>query len=387
MIYFFLIFACIISSVSKQEQVNNKVYQYTLLFIIIFIISTGYMCGTDWRNYELIYKEIGLDNNIWENYLYLEPLYVLTNLIFSKLNIDFWIFFISIKIFIATILIKTLKQICPKDLFYLSLLLFLSFFGFFMLVDNPMRNVIAVSITLIALPYLYKGKTLYYFLIVFIAILFHYSAIIMLLIFPIIKYRINNKIWLIVYILVNIIFIKPDLLFHIADVILQPFPFISWKVDSYLSQLDTVASGKVFSLGLIVHFIFFIMILKSRKTIEAIPNGKYIFNMSILFPILFRMGLTSLVFSRFQLYVSLFYVVSICCTCYTFTLKSRFLYKIYVITICTYSCYSIITADYRYIPYTNYFAEKIFGREMTYYERSNYNKIHSPYKNKTILNK
>mgnify|MGYP007002739717 CR=1 FL=1 len=105
-----------------------------------------------------------------------------------------------------------------------------------------------------------------------------------------------------------------------------------------------------------------------------IPNGKYIFNLAVLFPIVFRMGLTSLVFSRFQLYLSLFYVVAISCTVSLFDIKSRIFYKIYVITISVCSCYQIVTSDYRYIPYTNYFVEKMFGKEYLYDERSNYNK-------------
>lgn len=51
------------------------------------------------------------------------------------------------------------------------------------------------------------------------------------------------------------------------------------------------------------------------------------------------------------------------------------------------SCYQIVTSDYRYIPYTNYFVEKMFGKEYLYDERSNYNKIYSPYKDKIVFEK
>lgn len=385
MIYFLLILMCVLSSVAKKEQMNSKVYQYTLMSIIIFFISTGYMCGTDWRSYELIYQELGASTEFMGGMWYMEPFYVLLNILFSKLHVDFWHFFILLKIFIAICLFKTLKENCPSDLFYLAVLFFLAFFGFFMLVDNPMRNVIAVAITSLAMPYLFKGKALSYYLIVFVAVLFHYSAVFMLLLYPIVRCRIAIKWWLLIYVIVNIIFLKPDILFQMAAYLLSPFPFISWKVDSYMEQLDTVAGGKLFSLGLLVHFLFFICILYSRKKIEAIPNGKYIFNMAVLFPIVFRMGLTSLVFSRFQLYLAVFYTIAICCVIYCFSIRSRIYYKIGVIIVSCYSCYNIVTGDYRYIPYTNYFVEKMFNREMSYGERSNYNKIYSPYRNRRFL--
>lgn len=387
MVYFCLIFVCIISSFLKKNQVDNIAYRYILLGVIIFVISSGYMCGTDWRNYELMYEEFGKEASFEVTDWTLEPFYILLNKIFNRLNVGFWMFFIFIKLCVSIILFKSLRQICPTDKFYLSLLSFLSFFGFFMLIDNPMRNVIAVAITLTAMPYLYKGKIINYLFIVFIAFLFHYSAIFMLLIYPIIRSSISNKKWFFVYIFVNVIFVKPDILFQIADFVLVPFPFLSWKVDSYMDQLDTVAKGKLFSLGLLVHLVFFILILNSRKVIEMIPNGKYIFNLAVLFPIVFRMGLTSLVFSRFQLYLSLFYVVAISCTVSLFNIKSRIFYKIYVITISVCSCYQIVTSDYRYIPYTNYFVEKMFGKEYLYDERSNYNKIYSPYKDKIVFEK
>ena len=342
------------------------------------------MCGTDWRTYELMYKAFSWEN-FSRNILFIEPLYVFINILFSELHVDFWIFFIILKLFIAIVLLKTLKDNCPFEFFYLALLFFLAFLGFFILIDNPMRNAIAVAITSLAIPYLFRGKVWKYYMIVFIAVLFHYSAIFMLLLYPIARCRISTKIWIIIYIAVNIIFVKTDLLYQIAGFIFSPFPFISWKVESYLTQLDTVASGKIFSIGLLIHFMFFVLILFSRKRIESIRNGKYIFNLAILFPIVFRMGLTSIVFSRFQLYVIIFYSIAICCVVYSFTLRSRLAYKMGVIVICFYSCYNLFTADFRYIPYTNYFVEKMFNRDLSYDERSNYNKTHSPYKDKTLF--
>ena len=43
--------------------------------------------------------------------------------------------------------------------------------------------------------------------------------------------------------------------------------------------------------------------------------------------------------------------------------------------------YSLLTSDYRYIPYSNYF-EYMFEEEHSYSYRSNYNFQNSPYKNK-----
>lgn len=346
------------------------------------------MCGTDWRTYELMYYDLG-EMSIKDifQYKYIEPFYSLINIISSKLNACFWTFFITLKICISIILFKTLKDNCPVDVIYLALLFFLSFFGFFMLVDNPMRNVIAVAITSLAIPQLFKGKVVNYCLIVFIAVLFHYSAIFMLVLYPIIRRKNSNKCLIVAYIVVNVIFINPEILYQIVAYIASPFPILTWKIEAYLKQLDSVAGGKLFSLGLLTHFLFFILLLYSRRNIERIPNGSFIFNLAIIFPIVFRMGLTSLVFSRFQLYVALFYSIAVCLTIYRFSFSSRIVYKLCIVVICFYTTYNTVTSDYRYIPYTNYFYEQIFGRELTFEERSDYNKLNSPYKNKDIFKK
>lgn len=388
MIYFLIIFICSISSIFSNIA-NNKIYKNILLFAIVFVLSTGYMCGTDWRNYELMYYDFNNWSDFLDYSLHIEPLYVLINIIGNKLNLDFWIFFIILKFSIGIVLIKSLESnsSCNNQVFFISLLVFISFFGFFMLIDNPMRNVIAVAISLQAIPSLFMGNFKRYVILVLIAVLFHFSALFMLILYPITRINISNKIWFLLYIIVNLIILYPDYLFRVFSYVFSFSSFISNKIDFYYYYLDTIAIGKVFSLGLLIHFVFFILILKSRNKIEKIPNGKYIFNLAILFPIVFRFGLTSLVFSRFQLYLAVFYSIAIGLIIYSFSNRFRIAYKVYVVLVCFCASYSALTADYRYIPYTNYFFEKMFGYDLSYEMRSNYNKNLSPYKDKNIFEK
>lgn len=111
MVYFCLIFVCIISSFLKKNQVDNIAYRYILLGVIIFVISSGYMCGTDWRNYELMYEEFGKEASFEVTDWTLEPFYVLLNKIFNRLNVDFWMFFIFIKLRIKSEIWKSWAKI------------------------------------------------------------------------------------------------------------------------------------------------------------------------------------------------------------------------------------------------------------------------------------
>ena len=107
------------------------------------------MCGTDWRSYEILYSWVNNDT-IVSMFSYIEPGYVLYMFLFKLLNVSFWPFAILTKIATYMIFIRTIEKYAPPRLLFYILGFFVALQGYFLWIDFPMRNIIAISSALIA---------------------------------------------------------------------------------------------------------------------------------------------------------------------------------------------------------------------------------------------
>lgn len=84
------------------------------------------MCGSDWRTYEEIYNSYSVSDGtgFWWRFLYMEPLYLCLNIIGNELHLDFWLFYILIKILIFIKIIDVFKKFCPSNLILLAFTFF-----------------------------------------------------------------------------------------------------------------------------------------------------------------------------------------------------------------------------------------------------------------------
>ena len=99
--------------------------------------------------------------------------------------------------------------------------------------------------------------------------------------------------------------------------------------------------------------------------------------MSVLFVFVFRIGLTALVFSRLQLFISYFYAITVAIVIYSFAEKYRLLFATYVCVIALLANGGQMKNVF-FTPYTNYFM--YIDRNMSFEERAAYNFKNSPYK-------
>lgn len=76
---------------------SNAYYCFCVLYIVFFLCF-GYMCGSDWRNYEMYYE--GIDStNLILYLLRMEPGYVLLMYLSKILGIGFWEFAIFLNVY------------------------------------------------------------------------------------------------------------------------------------------------------------------------------------------------------------------------------------------------------------------------------------------------
>ena len=342
--------------------------RYSFLALLCLFVCFGYTTGSDWVAYEMFYTSL-YETKQFHLTFFKEPGFVLYNFLFVKLGFDFWHFFIFTKISLFIIIFSCFQKYSPQHTFYLSLTFFIAWYTYFMFIDNPMRNVIAVAIFLLSLESLKKGHLIHYSGWTALATLFHYSALIMVLFYFLRNKTYKTKTIIIVYLIANILFLSPEFLYGMLKTLFFFSPNIIEKLDIY-SQGLSYGSGKIVSLGMIIHNIFFVIIILARKHIEEIPNGKMIFLFSIIFLIFYRIGLTATVLGRLQLYLAIFYTIAIGVSINKFTKKSSLIYVFYVLLVSVIPCIHYLKKDNRYIPYTNYI---FIDKNMSFEERINYN--------------
>lgn len=376
--YYLLITICFLAHYiqnSIRENLRNT-FKSTITLLIAIFLCFGYMTGTDWRTYENSYQWITFDKFL-SIILFWEPGFIIYTAIFHLLEIDFWIYLIFTKLLTFSIFYWFLNKYSEKRYYFLIMTFFVTLYGLYFWIDNPLRNLIAFSIFLLSIPAILEKNKWKYFSIIFIAITFHYSSILLIPLYWILSSRIKSKTIIIFYIIFSLIFLDIKILFSIINTAFSWFPIITNKIVFY-SQNINEESGKIISFGYLIHNIFFIILLLSRKKIETIKYGHFIFNSSILYIFLFRLGLSFNVFMRIAMYFALIYSISVIYILYNLENKSKIIYQLYLLLIITMITWSSITKDSRYIPYSSYLSY-IFREKPSYYYRYYYNDNNSSY--------
>lgn len=186
--YFLIIYIPLIVTFLKKNKLGLKI---ALLFLIL-VSSLRYEFGADYVSYYSIFNDIK-DNNINVYIQGLEKGYVYLNKIIVFFNLDFmWIFFIitSLNLFLIYKILIYL-EVDSKDYWFI-LFLYLISINYYFYHLSMLRQSVAIYLFIFSLKYLYEKKLYKFILIIMIGVCFHKSAILLLGIYPIVKY-LNRK--------------------------------------------------------------------------------------------------------------------------------------------------------------------------------------------------
>lgn len=376
MIYYFCFIFFFFLSCFKRVNESRRLIYFCLVPLAVFLCFS-YMCGSDWRSYEMVYQYLD-----WRNP---RDIYTVTTMefgfviymsLFKILNIDFWCFFILTKLICFCIIFGTILKISQKN-FFLTISFFIVYYAYFLFIDCPLRNLIAVAISMFAFQAIEKKKFIFFALWIALAMVFHTSACIIFLCYFFLGKDIKNSVWIIAFAIVNILFFSKDAIIYLLSFFGDFFPYVSGKLESYLLNERRDGQGKIFSIGLLINFIIFVFLLLKKKQLKesGIPYFNTVFNSAILFIIIYRFGITVQIFSRIMLYFSIFYS---CMFIYLISLPKQKIYHfLMLIMVFLFCCYVNLRVfrDFRYIPYTNI----LFNKSLSYEERFFYNYENSPY--------
>lgn len=377
-IYFFSFFLLFVSIFIKQSQYKEYL-ACTLCFLCIFLCF-GYMTGTDWRNYETIYEKIDLDRLFFDYHH--EPGFYVYLLLFKYLDIDFFNVLVFTKVLCFIAVFSTILNYA-KEYKYIAMMYFVPWYGFYLFIDNPLRNLIAISIFLCALPHLLNRKFLPYLLLSLLAMSFHITAFIAIPIYFFLTKKINSICWILLFIIFNLVFADRNFIMMLISKLFGSIPYIEGKIENYFELTNEFAKGRVLSLGMIVHTTFFVLLIRYRALFDSDRKMVVVFNSAIVYLLFYRLATTIEVLSRFQLYFAIFFAIAIATLVLAFTERSKTIYISMLLGLCVIAASNKIFADYRYIPYTNYLAYVLKGDFPSFAYRSAYNMNNSPYKGNT----
>lgn len=378
-VYFIPIVLCFATAFFKELPDNRRWYIVMGIYLCVFLCF-GYMTGTDWKQYEFMYDNLDF-NKFFYGYS-AEPGYYLYMMLFKKCGVSFWAFFIFTKIIIFIIIYKALFDCC-KESFWLALVYFIPWFGFYMFIDNPMRNCIAVAVFTLSVRYIIDRNFWKFFFLILIAGSFHVTALFMIPFYFVLTKNPNKYVWAVIFVVVNLFFAKRELLVDIITKVCVLIPYFRNKLITYFVLDSVFVEGKLFSFGLLWQTgLFVLMLCYKERIIDVIGDkmGLFAFNCAMVFMLFVRLGTTIPMFGRIQLYFSVYLVICIGLVVLSFDYHSRWLFACLLLAVSFYTCYDRMTSSDRYVPYTNHITYAVKGERPSYSIRYFYNYRHSPYK-------
>jgi len=366
-----IIISLIYGFLNTKYKFRNNI-TYFLLILLSFIVCFGYMTGSDWKTYELMYDDQAIDERM-------EVGYVLLNNTLSIIIKDFFVYLGLLKVAVFLIMCKLALR--SKANIPIFVMLLLSFGGFYLFIDNPLRNFLAIGFCVLSCKYIVREDLIRYILCILIACSFHLSALIFIPAYWLSTIKIKSKWLFVIYITFFIVFSTQSFLLDFINSIFGSFSFFNEKFAEYIDS-DLYGTGKSISFGNVFNIALLIVILRNRKQIVSSSiYGNLIFSFSYYYFLLYRFGASFSIFTRLQLYFVVFFSISLSVI---FIKEYSTLYKRILLLIIGVYCVLIVnltvTSSEKYIPYSNYILYTITNNKKPYLVRLNYNLQHSPYK-------
>lgn len=270
LIFLFLLLSSLIFDFRKVKIKDDGFYNLWLLILILFS-GLRWKVGGDNITYHYGFESTppleGLAKYVARSSYTWEPLFTLSLSLVKTFTKEFWVFQIIHAIFINTVIFRFIKKNCEYKFFALVLYFFMYFVYFNM---EILRESIAVAIFLIMYPLLEKKNLKKYYLLNIIAILFHYSSII-LLVFPLLhKIKFNTKS---VILLISIVSLLSVIFLFVPEAI-QAFMFtdaLSEKFTFY-SGISANINGMIFNTLLFIIFPIYIIKLNKKNEAQKFEN-------------------------------------------------------------------------------------------------------------------
>ncbi len=242
----------------KLHENKRKILFYILVFLITCIGVFRNNIGADYFVYQKIYYLMDWSYN---RFFSIEPTFSLLSILLKKFDLSSQALFAIYAILINLFLILGAKYYLPKN--YLALNSFLLcwclyFIGWYNSL-TIIRQYLAVAMFFYSSKFLFEDKFIKYLCSILCATLVHYSSIVLILLYPIRKFKIEVKYFIII--LISFIILSSQGVFlNIIIKIVNGLPFTIYKVSSYLNDnfhiLQSFVHNNGTGLGILFYYIF-----------------------------------------------------------------------------------------------------------------------------------
>ena len=303
-LYYFIIYVTIIAAMFTSEK-KKKAQIIALMFFLTLIAGLRhYTIGSDTISYFRSYKQtLYYGVKIFEHSRF-EFGYVLLQYIISRVTSNFNIFLLICTIFMNTsigiFIYKYSKQPIVSILMFILLRLFFNEM-------NILREFLAVCIILNSVQYIVDRKIIKFLIVVFIASLFHASALVAVPLYFLYRKEMNFKTKTIIFSATIIIYL------FLSNILI----YITNKIGMYSNYVENFyGSNKLASLLSVLIsaciFIFFKFIYKKFKknlSIKEIKHYDFLVNISYITLMLDIIAYRISIFSRLINYYGIFKIL------------------------------------------------------------------------------
>jgi len=352
-------------SFSFSKGFNNELKIYSAFLVVAFVFCGGYMTGSDWRGYEVLFN-----NSSWDDILSYdkEKGFYFFMLLFRGITSNFFHFHILVKVLCFFSFFRFYRKFSLN--LYLVLFVFLCLQGAFLFVNCPFRNLIAISIFLYAYTFFFNTNKKKFLLIVLVASTFHFTAIVFL--FLIFIGKLYGKELLLRNIFIGLVFLSfvENYAFLFIEYFAKLSPYVYGRLDSYL---DSSLSRSFYGNGSIFNILCFFLLYQYRNLFKFNKITYQVYIIALVSLMVYRIYYIFPFLSRFYLYLVPFYCVCISSLFYWLFIKGNRIFLWVSIMYCSIMFYSVVISNYAYLPYTNYFVYSLKGELKPYAYRDEFN--------------
>lgn len=253
---------------AKLSQRFQKGLAFFLIFLFFLLAAFRYDMEGDWDVYSLIFNDAPSVIEIDSEYLFygvlFEPGYMILNSLLKTVTNNSQMIFVVSQLIISSLFVNNLFRYSRFPI----LACFVYFGVLFLSLDLLfLRQSISVQLFIFGLKYIHNRKIWKYILIITVAVLFHYSAIILYPLYFFLKRRFSNRFIVSVSIIGFLLFLfQIDIISHFFYII--PFP----KVHEYMNHSE-YGAARSFGFIHIEIIVLLFLILVLRKKMNKPENG------------------------------------------------------------------------------------------------------------------
>lgn len=158
---------------------KSRLFKIATICLLIVFVGLRFRIGADWNNYNIMFNIIST-RDIGTALRFTDPAYGLLNYIAASLNYDIWF----VNLICAILFFFGLHNFCKNTKNYWIALLVAFPYLILAVSMGFTRQSVAIGLGMLAMTHLFKDNKYYYLLWMFIALLFHKSALLLLIFTP-----------------------------------------------------------------------------------------------------------------------------------------------------------------------------------------------------------